>query len=115
MQAWRSWREGSASNLIDPSMKSGSRSEIMRCIHIGLLCVQENVADRPTMGSIVLMLSSYSLTLPLPSQPGFFMHSSTNRETPLLQGSNSGVTNSSNNVSARVSINETSITELRPR
>ncbi|CBI38467.3 unnamed protein product, partial [Vitis vinifera] len=67
--AWRSWREGSASNLIDPSMNSGSRSGIMRCIHIGLLCVQENVADRPTMASIVLMLSSYSLTLPLPSQP----------------------------------------------
>ena len=115
MQAWRSWREGSASNLIDPSMNSGSRSGIMRCIHIGLLCVQENVADRPTMASIVLMLSSYSLTLPLPSQPGFFMHSSTNPETPLLQGSDSGVINASNNVSARVSVNETSITELRPR
>ncbi|KAJ9690093.1 hypothetical protein PVL29_012645 [Vitis rotundifolia] len=113
--AWRSWREGSASNLIDPSMNSGSRSGIMRCIHIGLLCVQENVADRPTMASIVLMLSSNSLTLPLPSQPGFFMHSSTNPDTPLLQGSDSGVTNSSNNVSARVSVNETSITELRPR
>ncbi|RVW33592.1 Cysteine-rich receptor-like protein kinase 10 [Vitis vinifera] len=113
--AWRSWREGSASNLIDPSMNSGSRSGIMRCIHIGLLCVQENVADRPTMASIVLMLSSYSLTLPLPSQPGFFMHSSTNPETPLLQGSDSGVINASNNVSARVSVNETSITELRPR
>ncbi|XP_034698887.1 putative receptor-like protein kinase At4g00960 [Vitis riparia] len=113
--AWRSWREGSASNLIDPSMNSGSRSGIMRCIHIGLLCVQENVADRPTMGSIVLMLSSYSLTLPLPSQPGFFMHSSTNPETPLLLGSDYGVINASNNVSARVSVNETSITELRPR
>ena len=96
-------------------MNFDSRSRFMRCILIGLLCVQENVADRPTMALIVLMLSSYSLTLPLPSQPGFFMHSSTNPETPLLQGSDSGVINASNNVSARVSVNETSITELRPR
>jgi hypothetical protein len=43
---------------------ANSTTEIMRCIHIGLLCVQENVADRPTMASIVLMLSSYSMTLP---------------------------------------------------
>ncbi|KAL6332722.1 hypothetical protein AAG906_010062 [Vitis piasezkii] len=113
--AWRSWRDGSVSNLIDPSVSSGSRSEIMRCIHIGLLCVQENVGDRPTMASVVLMLSSYSLTVPLPSQPAFFMHGSRGPETPLLQDSDSGVTKSSDNVSAGMSINETSITELHPR
>ncbi|KAJ9697602.1 hypothetical protein PVL29_009434 [Vitis rotundifolia] len=113
--AWRSWREGSASNLIDPSMNSGSRSEIMRCIHIGLLCVQENVANRPTMASITLMLSSNSLTLPFPSQPGFFMHNSTNPKTPLVQGFDSGVTSSSDNILAHMSVNETSITDLHPR
>ncbi|XP_059596156.1 cysteine-rich receptor-like protein kinase 29 [Vitis vinifera] len=113
--AWRSWRDGSVSNLIDPSVSSGSRSEIMRCIHIGLLCVQENVADRPTMASVVLMLSSYSLTVPLPSQPAFFLHGSMGPETPLLQDSDSGVTKSSDNVSAGMSVNETSITELHPR
>ncbi|RVW87190.1 Cysteine-rich receptor-like protein kinase 29 [Vitis vinifera] len=113
--AWRSWRDGSASNLIDPSVSSGSRSEIMRCIHIGLLCVQENVADRPTMASVVLMLSSYSITLPLPSQPAFFMHSSMDAEAPLLQDSNSGVTKSSDNASPRMSVNDASITELHPR
>ena len=44
----------------------------MRCIHIGLLCVQENVADRPTIGSVVLMLDNYSITLPIPLEPAFF-------------------------------------------
>ncbi|KAL6333656.1 hypothetical protein AAG906_028841 [Vitis piasezkii] len=110
--AWRSWRDGSASNLIDPSVSSGSRSEIMRCIHIGLLCVQENVADRPTMASVVLMLSSYSITLPLPSQPPFFMHSSMDTEAPLLQDSDSGATRSSDNA---LSVNDASISELHPR
>ncbi|KAK7269967.1 hypothetical protein RIF29_22793 [Crotalaria pallida] len=72
---WKNWRDGTASNLIDPTINNGSRNEIMRCIHIGLLCVQENLADRPTMASVVLMLSSNSITLPVPSEPGFFMQS----------------------------------------
>lgn len=70
LQAWRSWREGTASNLIDPTLKTGSRNEIMRCIHIGLLCVQENVAaNKPTMAFVIVMLNSYSLSLRVPSQP----------------------------------------------
>ncbi|OIV91160.1 hypothetical protein TanjilG_30382 [Lupinus angustifolius] len=73
--AWKSWKDGTATNLIDPAINNGSRNEIMRCIHIGLLCVQENLADRPTMASVVLMLNSYSTTLPVPSEPAFFMQS----------------------------------------
>ena len=57
----------------------------MRCIHIGLLCVQEDPNDRPTMASVVLMLSSASITLPVPSEPAFFMHSTTNTEKPLSE------------------------------
>ncbi|KAL8246013.1 hypothetical protein R6Q59_007229 [Mikania micrantha] len=46
--AWESWRNGTTTNMIDPVLKMGSSSlhDIIRCIHIGLLCVQENVADR---------------------------------------------------------------------
>ncbi|EXC56452.1 hypothetical protein L484_000344 [Morus notabilis] len=60
----------------------------MRCIHIGLLCVQENVEQRPTMNSVVLMLTSHSMTLPVPSRPAFFMYNST------VAGSNSKETES---------------------
>ena len=77
MQAWKNWKQSTASNLVDPTLKAGSTTEIMRCIHIGLLCVQENVVDRPTMASVILMLNSFSITLPLPSEPAFFMHSTT--------------------------------------
>ncbi|XP_021801134.1 putative receptor-like protein kinase At4g00960 [Prunus avium] len=87
--AWRSWRDGTASNLIDPTLNTGSRTEIMRCIHIGLLCVQENVADRPTMASVILMTNSYSLTLPVPSQPAFYLHSSIGSDMPLRSEYNS--------------------------
>ncbi|KAF8030046.1 hypothetical protein BT93_E2465 [Corymbia citriodora subsp. variegata] len=49
---WKNWREGAISNIIDPSITLSSSAEITRCIHIGLLCVQENVANRPTMASV---------------------------------------------------------------
>ncbi|KAG6754697.1 hypothetical protein POTOM_040491 [Populus tomentosa] len=66
---WRRWREGTALDLIDPILRNGSTAEMTRCIHIGLLCVQENVADRPTMTSVVQMLSNSSLTLQIPFEP----------------------------------------------
>lgn len=54
-------------NLGDP----GPISEILRCIHIGLLCVQQRPEDRPNMSNVVLMLGS-DTSLPQPKQPGFF-------------------------------------------
>ncbi|PRQ26840.1 putative protein kinase RLK-Pelle-DLSV family [Rosa chinensis] len=48
-----SWREGTALKLIDPMLRSGfSGPEIMRCIHIALLCVQQSVAARLTMAAV---------------------------------------------------------------
>ncbi|XP_057442360.1 cysteine-rich receptor-like protein kinase 44 isoform X1 [Lotus japonicus] len=116
--AWRNWREGTPTNIIDPTLNNSSRSEMIRCIHIGLLCVQENMANRPPMATIALMLSSYSLTLPVPSEPGSFMESRI-RSLPNTSSSenNSGATRSSDsmNKSPQKSINEASITELYPR
>ncbi|KAL6965644.1 non-specific serine,threonine protein kinase [Sarracenia purpurea var. burkii] len=112
--AWRSWKQGTCSNFIDPTLRaaaSGFMQEMMRCIHIGLLCVQENVAERPTMASVVLMLNSVSLTLSLPSQPAFFLHSTVtvHPEVPLVDDNKPAVDSSGQ------SINEASITELNPR
>ncbi|KAJ4703270.1 Cysteine rich receptor like kinase [Melia azedarach] len=115
--AWKNWREGTMMNLIDPTLTNGSRTEIIRCIHIGLLCVQENVASRPTMASIVLMLNSYSLTLPVPSEPAFFMHSTLESDISSAMGYNSRVTESedSRTETLPLSVNDASITELDPR
>ncbi|XVF87655.1 hypothetical protein PTKIN_Ptkin18bG0137700 [Pterospermum kingtungense] len=118
--AWKSWKDGPASalDLVDPCLRDSPRTELMRCIHIGLLCVQENVAKRPNMASVVLMLNSHSVTLPLPSEPAFFINSKTQySEMPWSQSSGSGATESSQsrNDVAVVSENECSITELHPR
>ncbi|KAH1140053.1 hypothetical protein AAZX31_10G240800 [Glycine max] len=111
--AWRNWRAGTASNIVDPTLNDGSQNEIMRCIHIGLLCVQENVVARPTMASIGLMLNSYSLTLPVPSEPAFLVDSRTRSLSE--HDSMETRTSESANQSTPKSINEVSITELYPR
>ena len=117
MQAWKNWKHGIVSNLADPTLEAGSTTEIMRCIHIGLLCVQENVVDRPTMASVVLMLNSYSSTLPIPTQPAFFMNSATKSNICLQFEHDSRVTksNQSKSSSDQASLNEASITGLSPR
>lgn len=58
--------------VLDPLLlESCSTSQALRWIHIGLLCVQEDAADRPTMSTIVVMLGSENVTLPQPTQPAF--------------------------------------------
>jgi len=78
MQAWKHWSSGTSLKFLDPSLRdSYSTNEVIRCIHIGLLCVQENPADRPTMASINLMLNSETITLSSPQKPAFFRHGGT--------------------------------------
>nr|GMC83755.1 putative receptor-like protein kinase At4g00960 [Ipomoea batatas] len=80
--AWTHWKSGSASNVMDPMLRGTSSPghEITKCIHIALLCVQENVADRPTMTEVLQMLSNLTMSLPVPLAPGFFIHSSVSSE-----------------------------------
>ena len=47
-----------------------SPREALKLIRIGLLCVQEDAMDRPSMFAIVCMLSSET-EIPCPKQPAF--------------------------------------------
>ncbi|KAL2324329.1 hypothetical protein Fmac_023387 [Flemingia macrophylla] len=114
--AWQNWREGTASNIVDPTFTNGSRNEMMRYIHVALLCVQNNVDHRPTMASVALMLNSYSFTLPLPSQPAFFPDSRSLSEIPSEEyDPEAGTSDESNIQSVQASVNEASITDPFPR
>ncbi|XP_057419155.1 cysteine-rich receptor-like protein kinase 44 [Lotus japonicus] len=79
--AWKNWKEGTPMKIMDPALNEGSRNEIMRCIHVALLCVQGNLADRPTMASIVMMLSSNYITLPVPAEPSFLVSTKGSQDT----------------------------------
>ncbi|XP_074325595.1 cysteine-rich receptor-like protein kinase 7 isoform X2 [Apium graveolens] len=108
--AWKSWQQGNASNVIDPILKHSSEAipEMIRCIHIGLLCVQENVAERPTMASVVLLLNSPSLALESPSQPAFLMRRSSGSRV-------NEISSETKNISVDSSIDLASITNIYPR
>ncbi|XP_074380182.1 G-type lectin S-receptor-like serine/threonine-protein kinase At4g27290 isoform X2 [Apium graveolens] len=71
--AWRLHQEGRSIELIEEEIIQDSCyiQEVLRSIHIGLLCVQQSPDDRPNMSSVVLMLGSEG-ELPMPTQPGFF-------------------------------------------
>uniref|UniRef100_A0A0E0EVM9 Protein kinase domain-containing protein n=1 Tax=Oryza meridionalis TaxID=40149 RepID=A0A0E0EVM9_9ORYZ len=85
--AWSLWGEGRWLELIDESLVSKyppAENEIMRCINIALLCVQENAADRPTMSDVVAMLSSKTMVLAEPKHPGYFNVRVANEEQSVL-------------------------------
>ncbi|GLU23149.1 hypothetical protein SLE2022_391750 [Rubroshorea leprosula] len=70
--AWDLWDENKLMELIDPSIRdSCNPNEVMKCIHVGMLCVQDSAALRPKMESVVLMLERESQTLPVPREPTY--------------------------------------------
>ncbi|KAJ3705175.1 hypothetical protein LUZ61_008880 [Rhynchospora tenuis] len=72
--AWTLWKDGKSLELLDTSISKNSfhTEEIMRCILVALLCVQDRPDDRPHMSAVVLMLNSPDAILPQPKQPGYF-------------------------------------------
>ncbi|XP_026450363.1 putative receptor-like protein kinase At4g00960 isoform X2 [Papaver somniferum] len=116
--AWRHWKNGSDVEILDPTLKDAyCRSEVRRCIHVALLCVQENVLDRPTMPTVVQMLNNNSVTShDLPSSPAFLADST--RHPDLNLGSSKEQASSRDESISEVlpwSVNEVSVSELYPR
>ncbi|KAJ7948222.1 G-type lectin S-receptor-like serine/threonine-protein kinase [Quillaja saponaria] len=70
--AWHLWKEDKAVELMDQILcKTCNTNDYLKCINVGLLCVQEDPNDRPTMSNILFMLGSESSTLPTPKPPAF--------------------------------------------
>lgn len=71
-KAWDLWDKGRAIELLDSSIRESSLQEqVLRCIHVGMLCVQDVAANRPNMPAVLLMLEGENVALPLPRQPTF--------------------------------------------
>lgn len=109
LQAWNQWRGGERPlEIMDPKLKECCcETEVMKCIQIGLLCVQEKAEDRPCMSRVVSFLSNLSsIELPIPRKPAFYVH------VRIVEG-NSGHPSANNSI--LYSINELSITTSFPR
>lgn len=71
-QAWKLWSEENGLAFADGSIeKLGLEKEIVRCIQISLLCVQEFPQDRPSIQTVLSMLSREITDIPSPRQPIF--------------------------------------------
>ena len=53
--------------------ESCDKSQFIKCVNVGLLCVQEDPVDRPTMSNVLTMLDSEIAIPPTPKQPAFVM------------------------------------------
>ncbi|KAK9706477.1 hypothetical protein RND81_07G128100 [Saponaria officinalis] len=85
VHAWRLWNDERSIELTDPVLYNNCPSnDVTRCIQIGLLCVQADARQRPTMTTVVLMLTA-GVDLPIPSTP--VMSSSQQSNMPMNYGS----------------------------
>ena len=81
------WNDDNIMALVDPTIWDPCfQMEMLRCIHVGLLCVQELARDRPTVSSIISMLNSEILDLPAPKQPAFTERQIASNEEPAQLG-----------------------------
>ncbi|XP_050288921.1 G-type lectin S-receptor-like serine/threonine-protein kinase At1g11330 isoform X2 [Quercus robur] len=102
--AWKLWNVDNIVALIDPMISEPClKIEILRCIHVGLLCVQDFAKERPTISAVISMLKSEIADLPRPKQPAF-----TEREIALC-------TESSQSSQSKCSINNVTVTVVEGR
>uniref|UniRef100_M1AFZ1 Receptor-like serine/threonine-protein kinase n=3 Tax=Solanum tuberosum TaxID=4113 RepID=M1AFZ1_SOLTU len=83
--AWRMWIEERAMQLTEKSLlESCNRSEVMKCINVALLCVQEDSNDRPKMSDVIVMLVGEGTSLQRPNRPAFVIrtHASSRPSSP---------------------------------
>ncbi|KAK9065157.1 hypothetical protein SSX86_016540 [Deinandra increscens subsp. villosa] len=72
--AWQLWKEGKPLDLMEQVLlESYDPHEVLKCIIVALLCVQEDPDDRPNMSNIVTMLTNDVSTFPEPKQPAFLV------------------------------------------
>ncbi|XP_052301285.1 G-type lectin S-receptor-like serine/threonine-protein kinase RKS1 isoform X14 [Populus trichocarpa] len=101
---WELWTQDKALEIVDPSLNElYRRREAFKCIQIGLLCVQEDAADRSSMLAVVFMLSNET-EIPSPKQPAFLFRKSDKFPDIALDVED-----------GQCSVNEVTITEIASR
>uniref|UniRef100_A0A453Q2F9 Receptor-like serine/threonine-protein kinase n=2 Tax=Aegilops tauschii subsp. strangulata TaxID=200361 RepID=A0A453Q2F9_AEGTS len=93
--AWSLWKDGNIKDFVDSSIVgSCSPDETVRCIHIGLLCVQDSPNERPLVSSIMSFLENGDISLPPPKESVYFAENNNGND-----GAAENTVNSANNMS----------------
>jgi len=111
---WNHWCQRSISNIVDPTIgRNYPMNEALRCIEVGLLCLQESPDDRISMSDVLVLLNSYSVSFNAPSPPAFLIR---NTEVRSIDEENcTSHENARNHILQDEDQNELSITELGTR
>ncbi|CAD6334283.1 unnamed protein product [Miscanthus lutarioriparius] len=116
---WEHWSTGTIEELLDPFLlgRRAPPDQMSKLINIGLLCVQDSPADRPTMSSVNVMLSSNTVSLQVPSRPTFCVQKMEGNSHLYSDAYNRALKLQSTDKSKAtiMSPNEVSLTELEPR
>jgi hypothetical protein len=82
------WRDGRGFELVDRKLGDFDEvTSISRCVHVALLCVQDDAIDRPTMLDATTMLGNVGVPLPDPRQPPrFYIRVAVNDEEDGVDG-----------------------------
>ncbi|CAN0839943.1 G-type lectin S-receptor-like serine/threonine-protein kinase SD1-1 [Linum grandiflorum] len=75
--------------------------EVLRLIHIGLLCVQKKLDDRPSMTAVAVMIRG-DRELPEPKLHEFFMEKSVTKRSTTCSSSSDNEGTCSNSVSVKM-------------
>uniref|UniRef100_A0A0C9S4A1 TSA: Wollemia nobilis Ref_Wollemi_Transcript_25594_2264 transcribed RNA sequence n=1 Tax=Wollemia nobilis TaxID=56998 RepID=A0A0C9S4A1_9CONI len=119
--AWGLYTNGKALDIMDQTLgELCPEEQVLRCIHIGLLCVQADATARPPMSSVFLMLSSDSIALPIPTVPGFVHVNHTLENSPFFGKDGSSRASAASSFSSHsplvpCSRNDISITQMEGR
>ncbi|MBA0834548.1 hypothetical protein Goarm_006892 [Gossypium armourianum] len=73
---WNQYEADKLGEVVDPVIEHNFREEACRLLQIGLLCVQASTELRPSMSTIVQMLTDDTCEIPCPTQPPFLSPSS---------------------------------------
>ncbi|XP_040378035.1 cysteine-rich receptor-like protein kinase 6 isoform X4 [Oryza brachyantha] len=110
---WDHWSKGTPSEAMDEWLqRQAPVIEVLKCLHLGLLCIQENPVDRPTMLKVLIMLHGDASSFESLSRPAFIYPSSgidSSRSCSRDLGGQQVVT------TGLGSINSISVSEFHPR
>lgn len=81
-RVWRSYKKKKFVPTIDPTMTKSEKAKALRCIQVGLLCIQEDLL-RPTISQVITMLST-SENLRVPKKPLFQTSTARSWKLPTL-------------------------------
>ncbi|CAE5967453.1 unnamed protein product [Arabidopsis arenosa] len=74
-KVWSLFKDNRVHEVVDPSLGDSAveNPQVLRCIQVALLCVQQNAEDRPSMLEVVSMIyGDGNNALSLPNEPAFY-------------------------------------------